>query len=127
MLISCNSTKELGDHCEEMIDSVISYRLPSKDEPTALWELAITEQTPGLSTDMFGKRLSEICQFLAQLEIRETRMEKILKTAKIMAVSERVQFSLKHVVAVIRLSVTPDKLSEFESVARMGMHKLGYN
>nr|CEG05018.1 unnamed protein product [Fusarium clavum] len=127
MLISCNSTKELGDHCEEMIDSVISCRLPSKDEPTALWELVVTEQTPGLSTEMSGKRLSGICQFLAQLEIRETRMKKILNTAKRMAVTERVQFSLKHVVAVIRLSVTADKLGEFESVARMEMHKLGYD
>ncbi|RBR07078.1 uncharacterized protein FIESC28_10824 [Fusarium coffeatum] len=116
MLISCTSTKELGAHCEEMIDSVISCRLPSKNEPTALWELAIAEQTPDLSTDMSGKQLSEICQFLAQLEICETRMEKILKTAKRMAAIEKVRFSLEHVVAVIRLSVYPDKLTEFEGV-----------
>ncbi|KAJ4129126.1 hypothetical protein NW768_007659 [Fusarium equiseti] len=127
ILLSCNATNELGDHCEEMVDSVISCRLPSKDEPVALWELTITEQTPGLSAEMSDDRLCEICPFLAQLEMRETRIEKILTTAKRMAVTEKVQLSLQHVVAVIRLSVSPDKLGEFESVARMGMQKLGYN
>jgi hypothetical protein len=107
-----------------MIDSVISCRVIAEDSLAALWMICITEQTPDLLTNISDKQLDGFCQLLAQLETNETRMEKVLTTAKRIAVREKVPLSFDHIISVIRLSVSPDTIGRFESIVGMEMFKL---
>ncbi|RGP77372.1 p-loop containing nucleoside triphosphate hydrolase [Fusarium longipes] len=115
LLISCDNTSDLGEACEETIDGVISCNISSKDPVAELWKLCLTKKLPEFTKTMSDQRLNDICQLLAQLESREIRMEKILKTAQRLAVTQKVSMSLSSILFVIESSLTLEDLGEFRN------------
>jgi hypothetical protein len=116
MLISCNSTDELGDYCEGIIDGVIKCTLPSKEQPVALWRVHLAQHSSDLLKGIPDQQLSEMYTLLAQIETRESRMEKIISTAERLAIAQKARFAFRHVLFVIRSSVSPNELQKFDDM-----------
>ncbi|KAF5026461.1 hypothetical protein F66182_1448 [Fusarium sp. NRRL 66182] len=118
LLISCANTIELGKACEDTTDAVISCDVLTKNPVAELWKIYLASELPGFTKAMSDQHLGDICRLLAQLEPREARMGKILKTAKRMAVAERSPINLRNILVIIQSSLSSGDLEKFKDELR---------
>lgn len=124
MLISCNSISELGDYCAGMIDGIVKCSIPLKEQPSALWKLHLSQHFANLLECIPAQQLHDAYALLAQIESRESRIEKVISTAQRLAVVEKAQFSFRHVLLAIKSSVPPDVLRKLEDLLNEGNDRL---
>ncbi|CEF77622.1 unnamed protein product [Fusarium graminearum] len=118
MLISCNSISELGDYCAGMIDGIVKCPIPLKEQPSALWKFHLSQHFAGLLECILAQQLHDAYALLAQIESRESRIEKVISTAQRLAVVEKAHFSVRHVLLTIKSSVSPDELQKLEDLIK---------
>lgn len=83
-------------------------------EQVSLWRHYLADELPELAKSLSVAQLSQACSKLALAEPRESRMEKTLRTAKRLALSEGVTVGLEHVMLVVRSSLTSQEAEEFD-------------
>lgn len=120
MLVTCNDVTELGTACESEIDGVIACNTSLGNTILELWKTYLVTELPELTAPLSEQRLNDACRILAQLEPKESRMGKVLKTAKRMAIAERSVVSFGHIFAVIRSSLSLAKLEEVKNILAGG-------
>ncbi|KAF5557750.1 hypothetical protein FNAPI_5343 [Fusarium napiforme] len=111
---------ELGSAYENEIDGVLTCNTMPENSVPELWRLYIATELPEVTGRISNERLNDACQILAQLEPRESRMGKILKTAKRMAVVETSDVGFGHVLSVIRSSLSSARSREVEDILSAG-------
>lgn len=120
VLVTCNDVTELGTACESEIDGVIACNTSSGNPILEVWKTHLVTELSELTALISEQRLNDACRILAQLEPKESRMGKVLKTAKRIAIAERSVVSFGHVFAVIRSSLPLTRLEDFRNILAAG-------
>jgi hypothetical protein len=118
LLLASRTAVDLGEAYQRVIDAVINCEQVSEEPQVALWRQYLADELPDFTRMLSDTQLRRTCRLLAQVEPRESRMAKTLLTAKRLALSRNSIINLKQVLMVIRSSIPPKELENFDGAVK---------